>query len=275
MAKKETSTPAEKNDAAASRAGVGAAGAQASTRERAGQGARAGEHAGAGATTPTKPRRGYAGRTAEQLQLERRARLLDAALALFGTQGYHATSIEQLCSCAQVTTRHFYEAFVSRESLFAAVYDEVVDSARLASFTALQVSDKAPDERIYDALRVLVHAYTDDPRRGRIACIEVIGVSHAMARRRRAVIHEFAMIVEAHAQALVAMNLLPKRNYHLASLGMVGASNELLTEWLTVECPPSVSELADELILLFKCVLSGAPQVLAARAIQNGERNIS
>ena len=41
-------------------------------------------------------------------RLSPRARLLDAALELFGTAGYEATSIGALCREAKVSTRDFY-----------------------------------------------------------------------------------------------------------------------------------------------------------------------
>ena len=48
--------------------------------------------------TGTAPaaRRDYGGRTATQRRAERRQRLMTAALELFGTEGYPATSIERL-----------------------------------------------------------------------------------------------------------------------------------------------------------------------------------
>lgn len=59
---------------------------------------------------PAGPRRrGYAGRTAAELSGERRQRLLETGLELFGTEGYLPTTVEKLCSHAKVTTRHFYE----------------------------------------------------------------------------------------------------------------------------------------------------------------------
>ena len=205
-----------------------------------------------------RERRGYGGRSAEELRLERRERLIATGLDLFASRGYHRTQIELLCTQARVTTRHFYEEFSSREDLLVAVYDAVISQTRVAVLAALQDSTLTPQQRITQSIRAFVHAYTDDPRHARIACIEVVGVSEDMARRRRTVIHEFAQVVEAYADQLARSGVLPKRNYHLPGVAMIGAVNELMSEWLTVDHPPSIAELTDELLQLFDAVIGGA-----------------
>jgi len=209
-----------------------------------------------------KERRGYGGRSAEELRLERRERLIATGLDLFASRGYHRTQIELLCTQAKVTTRHFYEEFSSREDLLVAVYEGVISKTRVAVIAALQNAKLTPQQRIANAIGAFVHAYTDDPRHARIACIEVVGVSEDMARRRRAVIHEFAQVVEGYANQLAKSGVLPVRNYHLPGVAMIGAVNELMSEWLTVDHPPSVAELTDELLQLFDAVIGGAQRLM-------------
>ena len=70
--------------------------------------------------------RRYRGRLPDERRADRRRRLLDAGLELFGTVGYHGTSIERLCAQAGVTARHFYQEFSGREALLAALFGEIV-----------------------------------------------------------------------------------------------------------------------------------------------------
>lgn len=211
-----------------------------------------------------RERRGYGGRSAEALRLERRERLIATGLDLFASRGYHRTQIELLCTQAKVTTRHFYEEFSSREDLLVAVYDGVINKTRIVVIAALQNPKLTPQQRIANAISAFVHAYTDDPRHARIACIEVVGVSEDMARRRRAVIHEFAQVVEGYANQLAKSGVLPVRNYHLPGVAMIGAVNELMSEWLIVDHPPTVAELTDELLQLFDAVIGGAQRLMNA-----------
>jgi len=88
-----------------------------------------------GDSAPMPAGQRYGGRTADERRAERRERLLDAGLELFGTQGYANTSIEALCSATRLNPRYFYESLKTREELLRAVYDR---HTRLA--TAVGVS---------------------------------------------------------------------------------------------------------------------------------------
>src|ERR1700761_6805201 len=90
----------------------------------------------------------YGGRSAPQRRAERRERLLDAALELYGTNGFRRTTIPMLCTASGVTARHFYEEFESREALLRALYDRVAETAFERTVAALRVAGGTPHERI-------------------------------------------------------------------------------------------------------------------------------
>ena len=66
----------------------------------------------------------------------------------------------------------------------------------------------------------------------------------------------------ALANAMAQSGLLPKRDYGLSCLAMVGAVNELMCEWLMGEAPPSVAALTDELLSMFAALILGARALL-------------
>ena len=188
-------------------------------------------------------RRVYGGIDAGQRVQERRERLLDTALELFATQGYQNTPIEQLCTEAKVTTRHFYEAFAGREALLLALYERIIREAQAAVREALQRQGLDLATRIPAVMSAFVEAYVRDRRRAQVGVLEVVGVSTAVEKRRREVIREFAQVLEGYADSLVAQGLLPRRDYHPVSLALVGGINELLAEWLMTGRPDSVQQL--------------------------------
>lgn len=210
-----------------------------------------------GVRIPPK-RRGYAGRTSEQLAAERRHRLLEAALDLFAERGFSRTPIELLCSTARVTTRHFYEHFESREAVLVALYDRIMLDTRRLVADVLVAKGLTPRERMYSAIRAFVEGGTVDVRRTRILCVEVIGVSQEMFERRRAAVSEFAALLNSFAEQLAASGELPKRDYSVICVGMVGAIREIVTDWLTSEPRPPVEEVHAQLSALFTCLLAGA-----------------
>lgn len=210
------------------------------------------------ADTPAPKRRGYGGRSAEDLAAERRRRLLDSALELFGTQGYAATPVEKLCAHARVTTRHFYEQFSDREALLIAVFEEVMTATGARVLAALAAPGTAPGEHFAAALQAFLDAQLEDPRRARLTTTEVLGVSPRVEARRNAVIGGFARVIESHAAQLVDSGVLPPRNYRVMAYGIVGAMHELQIAWLDGANGLSKDTLRDEALFLVRAFVKGA-----------------
>jgi AcrR family transcriptional regulator len=206
---------------------------------------------------PARPARVYRGQSNVERREDRRDRLLAAGFDLFGTSGYAATSIEGICPAAGVTARHFYEHFASREALLRAVYDGIIAETQRAVLRALTPSVGA-EARATAGVRAFVRAYLEDPRRARIACIEVIGVSADLERHRRSVIHAFAAVIQAQAEALAAEGTLAgQRSYELAGIAMAGAVNELMSDWIVRRDKPPIEEFTREIVDFFLTVIKG------------------
>lgn len=204
------------------------------------------------------PTRAYGGVAAEQRAEERKARLLAAALQLFARQGYARTTIEALCTEAKVTARHFYQLFDSREAILRALYDNIIADLRAGVLQAMSAPNLSLSEQIPLGVSAMVHHYLEDSRHARVGVLEVVGVSPKMEARRREAIHDMAGLIEAYLGSLVERGDLPRRNYHLISIALVGGINELLAEWLTLENPPDIPELSEEIITILNALIRGA-----------------
>lgn len=174
--------------------------------------------------------RRYSGRTpAERIQ-HRRTALLDAALELFGTRGYAAGSVKQLCGIAGLTERYFYESFRDREACLAALYDETTAGLRDRTLAALRTAGPDLGDVITAGLAAFIGFLTEDPRRARVMLIEVVGVSARMEKRRHGVLRDYAELV-AGLWATARAEPLPERS-RLTCVTIVGGVNHLLVDWL-------------------------------------------
>jgi AcrR family transcriptional regulator len=184
--------------------------------------------------TGTAPaaRRDYGGRTAIQRRAERRQRLMTAALELFGTEGYPATSIERLCARANVSTRNFYEEFASREALLIALHDDITQQASEAMVLAVgEVIDEPTSVRLDRAINAYIGTTSSDPRWTRIAYVEVVGVSAAVERHRLAWRAKLATMLQAETALAVSRGEATDRDYSLTCMAFIGAVNELVYHW--------------------------------------------
>ncbi|MDA3921238.1 MAG: TetR/AcrR family transcriptional regulator [Salinisphaera sp.] len=210
------------------------------------------------AQKPRRRRRGYRGLSADELRSQRQARLIEAGTELFGERGYAAAPIEAVCSQARVSTRHFYEQFDGRESILHAVYDALVTEMAEIIRSVLTRSGKPLDQRFADTIESVVYFLLHDPRRARILCIEAVGVSEVMEKKRRQTTHDLAEIIRRYAAKMARRGMLPERDYHLPAIGMVGMVNELIAEWLTEDTGLTAMEMAREAKILFRAMIFGA-----------------
>lgn len=200
----------------------------------------------------------YGGRSEAERRADRRTRLVEAGLQLFGTDGWAGTSIERLCTAAGVATRSFYEEYASREQLLLAVYDEVLAGAARAVLQDVeQVQD--PRARVAAGVQAYVRHLTEDPRRAQVVNREArAAAGHPeVAERRRATVVRFAELV-----ALEVRDRRPQEaesGQRTLALALTGAVNEVLADWVSLPPPrPDTGPLVRELVHL--CVSALAPR---------------
>lgn len=187
--------------------------------------------------------RRYRGLDATERLADRRARLVEAGFDLFGTEGYHAVSIRQLCRHAGLTERHFYQSFTDRRELLGAVYERVYTAVRDATFTAVAEAPETLEAQARAGLRTFIRALADDPRVARVLLFESVGVGETLDRRRRAVVNEFAGLIAATVLPHSGEPITPRLSIVAAMI--VGGINELLAEWTLGQRYGSIEDLID------------------------------
>lgn len=199
--------------------------------------------------------RRYAGRSHPERRAERRARLIAAALELYGTVGWAAGTVERICASAGVATRSFYEEFDSREDLLLTIYAEILDGARSAVGAAVAAAPLRLDERVRAGLTAYVGHLTRDPRRARVAHLELRAAGRNLEAQRRAAVTGFAALIEREGLLLAGSGERRPEAGALTALALAGAVNELLVDWATSDPHPPVEPMVDELVRVFVAAL--------------------
>ena len=168
------------------------------------------------------------GLDAEQRREQRREQLIDAALELFASQGFVNTSIEQLCQQAFVGTKAFYEAFASKDELYAALLQRVVDRA-MARVTADLDLSRPEDELAPALLGDYVHALVDDLRVAKVTFGEGMAMTPIAERQRRANRRFIATFIEGLWRSFG--DDADAANHDIA-IGLVGGMLDIVADWL-------------------------------------------
>jgi AcrR family transcriptional regulator len=200
--------------------------------------------------------RPWRGVSASQRTAERRERLIEAALEVFGTAGYARSSVRDVCRAAGLTERYFYESFRNREELLGALADRIVDESLDAVASALEETSGGLDDTVSDAVGRFIDSLVDDPRRARVLLVETVGVSPPAEDRRREIVGHLASVTrDALQQALGAAAPAPA-DLDLTARALIGASNELLVAYARGELTQDRRSLTHHLATLF---LAAAP----------------
>ncbi|MEV4560435.1 TetR/AcrR family transcriptional regulator [Kitasatospora sp. NPDC049285] len=194
----------------------------------------------------------YGGRSAQERQAERRERFLAAGLQQFGDRpGYRHASVAGLCEAAGLSTRQFYEEFRNLEQVLAQLHLQVNDHKEQAVLHALTNAAGQPfAQRIAAVLGAYVTAATEDPRRLRIAFVEIVGVSEELERQRLVRRKRWVELIVAEAEAAAARGEVPPRDFRIAATAFIGAVNGLLHDWTAGQFEATLDQVVHELTTL-------------------------
>ncbi|RZS37786.1 TetR family transcriptional regulator [Herbihabitans rhizosphaerae] len=198
--------------------------------------------------TETAPKRTYGGRSVEQRRADRRRRLIDAGLELFGTVGFAATSVARLANVAGLSTRQFYEEFTDREALLLAVYDTVqTDAADALQATLRDHPDEGYVSRLPRLLRVYLGSTTSDLRRARVAYVEIIGVSRAVEQHRIGTRRQWSDFILDTLTEAADRGEIERREFSLSTAAFIGAVNGMMQDWTVIEPRPPIDAVVEEM----------------------------
>ena len=193
----------------------------------------------------------YGGVSGEQRVAERRRKLIEAGLTLFGSRDSGSVRVKDAVVEAGLTERYFYESFSDLAALFDAVLELVMETIESAVNAAVV---KAPDDdvtRISIALRTSVDALADDPRMIRIIFIEALGKDGRASFRR----HEFSVRAAENFYRWSGSGMgdfaTSPIEARLNTFAISGAASELLISWAEGLLDITADKLADFLVGLY------------------------
>ena len=181
----------------------------------------------------------YRGLTAEQRLADRRARLVEATLEVWGRDGGPRVTMTRICAEAGLTERYFYESFDGLDAALTAVMDDIAAQIAERSVAALAAAAGGPAERVRAGIGAFVEILTDDPRKGRVAIVESVSLD-ALRPHRAELLRQFAELAAREARALYGEQAWSETEGALAATMFIGGVAELVTAWIegTVEATP-------------------------------------
>lgn len=209
--------------------------------------------------------RRFRGKTAEERSRDRREKLVEAGLSLFGTRGFHGVGVRDLCAEAQLTERYFYESFRNREALFLAVYERCVDQVRAATDAALaEVEDSALPALARAGLRAFFTTLREEPRMARVLLIDVLTINPDVGEQSRLAVETFAALVAELAGSMFPDLLRRGLDPRLIGTGLIGATVFLAVRWASNGFGESIEAMVEHALCFYEGVALSAEREVSS-----------
>lgn len=186
-------------------------------------------------TSPAQPpsRRRYGGVLPEERQRQRHDKLIEGGIELFGTKGFHATTVREVCMAAHLTERYFYESFESLAALFVEVFNHLREQLMTRTLEAMMRTPVTSPLSLLDpSLRVFLEFIRDDPRRGRIMLVDALGVDANVAKLSGEAARDYSGLLRQHLESLVPADKRDLIDVDLLSDGLIGLNILLAARWM-------------------------------------------
>jgi AcrR family transcriptional regulator len=184
----------------------------------------------------------------EVVMASQRGRMLDAMAQVVAEKGYGATTVADVIERAGVSRKTFYEHFRDKEACFLAAYDT---GAEVLLATVREAGEDLDDpvERTRARLRAYLETLAAEPAFARTFLIEIGAAGPRALRRRREVLATFAELTREMSGD--APGLPPE-----APMAAVGATNELVTQWVDDDRTAELPALEDALVFVNLALLA-------------------
>jgi AcrR family transcriptional regulator len=173
----------------------------------------------------------------EQLRSQQRhQRILDAAVRVFSTKGYHGALVDEIAAEAETSKGGVYFHFPNKHAIFLALLDRLAVLLRERVEGAV-AADPDPLARAEAALHVVLETFGSHRRLARLFMVEALGAGPEFNARMLQIRADFANLIRVHLDDAVAQGALPPLDTATAATAWFGAVNEVVTHWALAEQP--------------------------------------
>lgn len=175
--------------------------------------------------------RHYGGLTLDERKRQRRQKLIEAGVQVFGTEGYHGATVRAICKQSGLTERYFYESFINMGVLFAATHEHL--NKELMALTVQRLA-RAPDQPLETA-RLALSTYfefiRDDPRRARIMLIDFFHSGPETRDVASAAVKSFADLMRGFLDEQLPEAQARGLSTDLMAAGLIGLNVHIALQW--------------------------------------------
>jgi len=168
---------------------------------------------------------------------ETRTRILEAAVKVFATKGYHDTKVDDIVSESSTSKGSFYFYFPSKQDIFLALSDTFADLLE-SRITQAMEKESHGMQQMDAALRASLGLFSQYRGLAKIALVQAVGLGAVFEERRRAINNRLTAIIQSRLERAAAEGSIPPLQAESTARAWVGALNEIFIHWIYTGTPP-------------------------------------
>ncbi len=167
---------------------------------------------------------------------ETRTRILEAAVKVFATKGYHDTKVDDIVSESSTSKGSFYFYFPSKQDIFLALSDTFADLLE-SRLTQAMEKETHGIQQMDAALSASLGLFSQYRGLAKIALVQAVGLGAVFEERRRTINNRLTIIIQSRLERAVEDGSIPPLQTEISARAWVGALNEVVINWIYTGTP--------------------------------------
>jgi AcrR family transcriptional regulator len=168
-----------------------------------------------------------------------RERILDAALDVFASKGYHEARLDDIVETAHISKGSIYFYFPNKERLFLALVDQFADLIERRATEAIARQPRVGIDRVRAAVMAVLETFGRYRRPAKILLVQAVGLGAAFEKKRLEVTDRFAALIKRHLDEAVAVGEIQPIDTTVVAHAWMGAIYNLVIRWVMTGDPPA------------------------------------
>lgn len=175
--------------------------------------------------------RRYGGLSAQERSQQRRDKLLEASIQVFGTLGLRKATMRDICNEARIAERYFSEHFASASEAYEAAFKHISEQAVAATGSAMVAAPLTTLDMAKAGLGAFFRFVKEDPRRAQILLIDASSYWRHVTIKTNPELNRHALLMKRFAEILYPG--LPKSvRLEIIGAALIGATLQSCLNWV-------------------------------------------
>lgn len=182
-----------------------------------------------------------------------RERILDAALNIFSSKGYHDTKLDEIAEESQTSKGGIYFHFPNKERLFLALVDQFADLLERRIVEAI-ATEKEGIQRVRVALHACLQTFGKYRLPAKILLVQAVGLGATFENKRMEINDRFARLIQTYLDEAIRVGDLEAVDTEIVAYAWMGAIYGIVIRWVYTG-EPTPDRILDALLpVLLKSV---------------------